>query len=129
VRFRHLRLLRVASPVESRLLTYGAASAVVPRRHVGGFPIKLLQYMEASRAIVARAPLADTLAHGESGWLIERDDDARSLAAAIARMRDDRALADRLGEGARRALVKLHAWPALATDTLGLVRETLHRRR
>ena len=100
--FRSLRLLRVASPEESRLLVYGARVAVVPRRHVGGFPIKLLQYLEAGRAVVARAPLADTLAHGESGWLLAHDADARELAGAIARVWDDPALAAKLGDGARR---------------------------
>ncbi len=126
---RHLRVLRVASPEESRLLTYGARLALVPRRHVGGFPIKLLQYMEAARAIVARGPLADTLAHGESGWLLERDASAGDLAAAIARVYDDGALAARLGAGAERVLAKAHDWPALALDTLDLTREAIARAR
>jgi glycosyltransferase involved in cell wall biosynthesis len=126
---RHLRVLRVASPEESRLLTYGARLALVPRRHVGGFPIKLLQYMEAARAIVARGPLADTLAHGESGWLLERDASADDLAAAIARVYDDGALAARLGAGGERVLAKAHDWPALALDTLDLTREAIARAR
>ena len=128
VRLRHLRVLRVASPEESRLLTYGARLAVVPRRHVGGFPIKLLQYMEAERAIVARAPLADTLMHGESGWLLELGADARALARAIARVYDDAPLAAQLGAGARRVLRKSHDWPSLALDTLELTREALTRK-
>ena len=119
--FRSLRLLRVASPEESRLLVYGARVAVVPRRHVGGFPIKLLQYLEAGRAVVARAPLADTLAHGESGWLLAHDADARELAGAIARVWDDPALAAKLGDGARRTLLAAHDWSALARETLALV--------
>jgi len=127
--FRHLTVLRVASPEESRLLVYGARCAVVPRRHVGGFPIKLLQYLEASRAVVARAPLADTLAHGESAWLLGRDAAAGELATAIARVYDDSALAAQLGAGGQRALLKAHDWPALATDTLDLAREAIARGR
>jgi glycosyltransferase involved in cell wall biosynthesis len=123
VRFRHLRVLRVASPEESRLLVYGARVAVVPRRHVGGFPIKLLQYLEAERAVVARAPLADTLAHAESAWLLAHDAGARELGAGIARVYDDAPLAARLGASASRVLQKAHDWPALALDTLDLVRE------
>ncbi len=123
VRLHHLCVLRVATTEESRLLTFGARLAVVPRRHVGGFPIKLLQYMEAGRAIVARAPLADTLAHGESGWLLAPHDDASALAARMARVYDDPQLAAQLGAGARRALLEFHDWPALAHDTLELVRE------
>jgi glycosyltransferase involved in cell wall biosynthesis len=129
VRLAHLRVLRIASPEESRLLTYGARLAVVPRRHVGGFPIKLLQYMEAGRAIVARAPLADTLVHGESGWLLEQRDSADALAGAIARVYDDAPLAAQLGAGARRVLLKAHDWPALAWGTLDLARRAIARRR
>jgi len=125
VRVRHLRVLRVASPEESRLLVYGARVAVVPRRHVGGFPIKLLQYLEAQRAVVARAPLADTLAHDESGCLLAHDADARELGAGIARLYDDAQLASRLGASAHRVLRKAHDWPALALDTLDLVREAI----
>jgi glycosyltransferase involved in cell wall biosynthesis len=128
-RFAHLRVLRVASPDESRLLVYGARCAVAPRRHVGGFPIKLLQYLEAGRGVVARAALADTLVHGESAWLLEREASAAELAAGIARVYDDAALAARLGAGGQRALVKAHDWPALATDTLDLTREAIARRK
>jgi glycosyltransferase involved in cell wall biosynthesis len=128
-RFAHLRVLRVASPLESRLLVYGARCAVVPRRHAGGFPIKLLQYLEASRAVVARAPLADTLVHGESAWLLGRDASSSELAGAIARIYDDRGLAAQLGAGGQRTLLKAHDWPALATDTLGLTRVAIARGR
>ncbi|HEU4430092.1 MAG TPA: glycosyltransferase [Myxococcota bacterium] len=128
VRFRRLRMLRLASPDEARLLVYGARAAIVPRRHVGGFPIKLLQYLEAERAVVARAPLADTLAHRESGWLLAEDASARALGDAIARVWDDAALAARLGAGGRRALEKAHDWPALALDTLEVAREAARRR-
>jgi glycosyltransferase involved in cell wall biosynthesis len=127
--FPALRVLRIASPMESRLLTYGARLAIVPRRHVGGFPIKLLQYMEASRAIVARAPLADTLVHGESGWLLARDADAGALAQAVARVWDDPALAQHLGAGAQRVLAKQHDWSNLAQATLALARAAAARRR
>jgi glycosyltransferase involved in cell wall biosynthesis len=128
-RFRRLGVLRVASPEESRLLVYGARLAVVPRRHVGGFPIKLLQYLEARRAVVARAALTDTLVHGESAWLLGEGGGAASLASAIARVHDDAALAAQLGGGGRRALLKSHDWPALALDTFDLVREAIARRR
>lgn len=128
-RLHHLRVVKIAAPEEARLLVYGARVAVVPRRHVGGFPIKLLQYMEASRAIVARTQLADTLVHDESGWLIEQGADAGVLASAIARVFDDAALAARLGSGARRVLDKAHDWPALALDTLELARAAIARAR
>jgi glycosyltransferase involved in cell wall biosynthesis len=127
--FEHLHVLRVASTAESRLLVYGARCAVVPRRHVGGFPIKLLQYLEASRAVVARRSLADTLVHGESAWLLEDAANVVQLADAIARVYDDGALAARLGAGGQRALLKAHDWPTLALDTLALARDAIGRER
>jgi len=128
-RLRQLRVLRIAAPDEARLLVYGARAAIVPRRHVGGFPIKLLQYLEASRAVVARAPLADTLVHGESGWLLAEGASASALGDAIARVWDDAALAEQLGAAGRRVLEKAHDWPALALDTLDLVHEAARRLR
>ena len=120
-RFRRLRVIEVGSVEEARLLTYGAAVALLPRRGRGGFPIKLLHYMEAGRAIVARRGVAETLVHGESAWLVPDDAGPEPFAAALERLDEDRALRDRLGAGARRALEKHHAWPPLAEATLSLL--------
>jgi len=58
-----LRLVRARDAAEARALVFGAALAVLPRRRVGGFPIKLLNYLEASRAIVAFDGATDGLSH------------------------------------------------------------------
>ena len=121
----NLELLEVRSPEEARLLVYGARAAVVPRHHTGGFPIKLLQYMEAARPIVALAAVADTLEHEESGWLLEQDASPAELADGLRRCCTDEALRVRLGAGARKVLENEHAWPTLAEDTLALVAKTL----
>ncbi len=68
-RWRHLRLLRV-DPEEARELCFGALLAVLPRRQAGGFPIKLLNYMEAARPVVAFAGAAAGLEHDRSAWLV-----------------------------------------------------------
>lgn len=123
----HLEIHPVGSPEEARLLVYGARVAVVPRRHTGGFPIKLLQYMEAGRAIVAREEVADTLVHDESGWLLPDASTPRELAAGLRRCAEDEALRVRLGAGARKVLENEHDWPARAAETLALV-DSLRRR-
>ncbi len=125
-----LELLQVATPEEARLLIYGARAAVVPRRHTGGFPIKLLQYMEAARPIVAMARVADTLEHEESGWLLPDDASPDTLAAALRRCSQDEALRSRLGAGARKVLENEHSWPELAEATLRLTTRVIeaHRR-
>jgi len=94
---------------------------VVPRRHTGGFPIKLLQYMEAGRAIVARQEVADTLVHEESGWLLPDAATPRELATGLRRCVDDEALRGRLGAGARKVLENEHDWPTIAGETLALI--------
>ncbi len=117
----HLRCVRVTGAAEMRALAYGARVCVAPRRRAGGFPLKLLDYMDAGRAIVARACVADTLVHGESAWLLAPDAPAGELAGAIQRCFDDAALRGALGAGARRTLAKHHDWPTLALHTLALV--------
>jgi glycosyltransferase involved in cell wall biosynthesis len=125
LRFRRLRVLVTGSVEEARLLLHGAAVAVLPRRRAGGFPIKLLHYMAARRAILLRQRLAGALVHGESAWLVDDDARAYAFAAALRRLAGDRALRERLGEGARRVLAEHHAWPPLATRTLALVQRAV----
>lgn len=119
--FRALRVARAATPDDARALVFGARLALLPRRHAGGFPIKLLGYLEAGLPVAAFATLADTLVHGTSAWLLEDGAGADALAGAIAALDRDAALRARLAAGARRALAEHHAWPALAARTLALV--------
>jgi glycosyltransferase involved in cell wall biosynthesis len=121
-RFRRLRVIAAGSVEEARRLTAGAAVALLPRRRAGGFPIKLLHYLAAGRAIVLRESLAGTLVHGESAWLVADDARPYAFAAALRRLAADPALRERLGAGARRVLAAQHAWPPLAERTLALVR-------
>ncbi len=120
-----LRFVRVADADEARALAFAAAVAVLPRRRPGGFPIKLLNYMEAARPIVAHRGVAEGLEHAVSAWLLAPDAGPGALASALRTLASDPALAARLGAGARAVLVERHAWPALAQRTLSLVAETL----
>jgi glycosyltransferase involved in cell wall biosynthesis len=124
-RFERLRVIEVGSVEESRQLLRGAAVAVLPRRLHGGFPIKLLHYMAAGRAIVARQSVADTLVDGESAHLLPGDASAADFAGAIRTLAADPALRARLGAGARATLASRHAWPERAAETLSLVRASV----
>ena len=126
-RLRKLRVIEVSSLDEMRSLVHGAAIALLPRRSRGGFPIKLLHYMEAGRAIVARSGVADTLAHGESGWLLAEGAAPADFAAALRALASDAALRARLGAGAGSVLAEQHAWPARAAETLALARSAVAR--
>ncbi len=116
-----LRVVRVGSPEEARALIFGSGLVVVPRRAEGGFPIKLLEAMEARRAILALEAGAGTLVHGESAWIVPASVDGRGLAAAMRGLWREPELRARLGRGAGQQLAAVHGWPAHAEALLALV--------
>jgi glycosyltransferase involved in cell wall biosynthesis len=116
-----LRTVRVADADELRLLTFGAGVALVSRSAAGGFPIKLLNYMEASRAIVARASVADPIEQGRSGIVLTDDAPPAAWVAAVNALLADPDGAARLGAQARRTLEREHDPAAMARDVLTLV--------
>jgi glycosyltransferase involved in cell wall biosynthesis len=120
-RFEALRAVRVADRSEARALLHGCAVAVLPRRRPGGFPIKLLNYMEAGRAIVAHAGVGEGLEHDRSAWLLPDEAGPDAWAEALFALLTDPARRAALGAGARARLESHHAWPALACATLDLV--------
>jgi glycosyltransferase involved in cell wall biosynthesis len=115
------------SPEEARLLLYGCGVALLPRRCPGGFPIKLLNYLEAARPVVAFEGVADGLVHGDSAWLLERDAEPDAFRdAALALLRDE-ARGDRIGAAGRVHLEQRHGWRDAALRTLLFCAETAKR--
>jgi glycosyltransferase involved in cell wall biosynthesis len=123
-----LRCISVRDFHEMRALTAAATSLLLPRKRVGGFPVKLLNYMEAARPIIAHAAVAEGLKDGESACLLDADAGAEAWAEAMRRVEADGELAARLGRGARARLEQAHAWPELAQATLGLVARVVAKR-
>ena len=84
---------------------------VFPSRHEG-FAVAPMEAMACGRPVVASdAPgVADLLAGGEqAGGVVVPREDPRALATALGRLLDDRALAVRLGEAARRRAVERYS--------------------
>jgi len=106
---------------EMRALTHAAGFAVLARRRPGGFPVKLLNYMEAGLAVVAPQSVADGLVDGESALLLPDPAPARAWAAALERLERDAALRARLGEAARKHLEQEHGPDARAAETLAFL--------
>jgi len=121
-----LRCVRTP-PGEARALTFACATAVLPRGREGGFPIKLLNYMEAGRAMVARSGLVDGLEHGVSAWLVPKDAGPPELASALELLTSDPERAAKLGRGARALLELRHGWAPLAKQTLEFCEEVILR--
>lgn len=124
----HVRCVRVMTE-EARALAHACMLAIVTRRRPGGFPIKLLQYMEAGRAIVAREGIADGLTHDRDAWLVPRDAGPAAFARALHALREDPARRERLGRSACARLASHHDWSALANRSLALVDEARRCRR
>jgi len=123
-----LRTAHVGGPAEARLLTFGAGAALLPRRAPGGFPVKLLNYLEARRALIARRAVVEELADGECARLLPDDAGPAAWAAAIDVLLADPAQAARLGAGARARLERAHAPAALARETLAFLARVAARR-
>jgi glycosyltransferase involved in cell wall biosynthesis len=91
-----------------RLLA-GADIAVNPRVDCDGIPVKLLNYMAASKPVVSFAGSAPGLRHQETGWLVP-DGDIDGFANGALALLDDREMAGRLGRNARRFVEAEHSW-------------------
>ncbi|MBD0266708.1 MAG: glycosyltransferase [Cyanobacteria bacterium Co-bin8] len=67
-----------------------------------GFPLTVVEAMLASRPVIATrvGSVAEAIAHGQTGLLIEKDD-VEGLAAALRQLRDDPTLRAQLGQRAR----------------------------
>ncbi|MEE3325749.1 MAG: glycosyltransferase family 4 protein [Myxococcota bacterium] len=113
---------------EMRSLIHGAESLILPRQRPGGFPIKLLNYMEASRPIVAFEGIAPTLVDGESASLLARGASGQDLARAVSRIRNHPELGVQLGDGARKALEQEHDWKSIGRKTCEHVAHSLARK-
>lgn len=112
-----LRVVRASDAAEARALHFGAGVAVVPRRIVGGFPIKLLNYMEASRAIVAFERVADGFTHGTDAWLLPREAGAETLGRSLGALLTDPTRTRWLGANARRLLETRFGWAEAVART------------
>ncbi len=109
-----------------RDLLAAARVAVCPRTNCLGFPIKLLNYMAAGRAIVVSEGSAVGLRHLESG-LVVGNGDVAGMAAAIVSLVKDPALGRRLGEHASRVARLDYNWDQ-AADAIESVYRSLPRR-
>lgn len=99
----------------SRVPDHLAAADVAlnPRTECDGVPQKLVNYMAAGRPIVSFAGSATHLARGDMG-LIVPDGDIKAFARAVRRLLEDRDLAKRLGDNARRFARTYLSWEGAA---------------
>lgn len=126
-RFPHLRVTGQRDYSNTRALQFAATALVATRRRTGGFPIKLLNYMEAARPIVAFRDVAEGLVDGVSARLLESAAGPEALAGALRELAEKPALALELGAAAHKHLIAHHSWPEIADRTLEVARRAAGR--
>lgn len=122
------RVHRIARDA-ARPLLHGARAFVAPRRRTGGFPIKLVNAMEASCPIVTREGQASTLAHDHNALLVPADAGVDAFVEALDALSQAPAKARALGMQARNTAAMHHDWDLIAKRTLRFVEAGLARAR
>lgn len=104
-----VRFVHCSSFAEMRTLLLAADVAVCPRIACFGFPIKLLNYMAAGKAVVVAEGSAKGIRHMENGYVVH--DGEGALADGIACLLQDPVLVRRLGAAARATVERCFGWP------------------
>jgi glycosyltransferase involved in cell wall biosynthesis len=113
--------LRVRSASEANALVASARASIVPRRSVGGFPIKLLNSLALGTPVVAFHGEEWGLVDGANSIVCDLERPEASLLAALSALESDGDLARRLGRGARATWIARHQPDRVAADTLDLI--------
>ena len=108
---RVLEVVGLESSAQAAALIASADVAVLPRGAGSGYPIKLLNYMSAAKAVVTAGCGAKLVRHGIDG-LVVPDDDPDALVEAFRRLRDAPEERRRLGAEGHRTWRERLSWEA-----------------
>jgi UDP-glucose:(heptosyl)LPS alpha-1,3-glucosyltransferase len=102
---------------------YAAADALLLPTHYDSFGMVVTEAMASALPVIVsrEAGAAELIQHGVNGLLLEDFTDPEELAQKMRLLIDDRALALRLGNAARRT-VEPYSWDAVAEQTMQLYR-------
>jgi glycosyltransferase involved in cell wall biosynthesis len=101
--------------------------AVICRPRCPGFPVKLLNYMAAGKAVAAFEGSAKGLQHMRNAFVV-KDDDWKGLAHGIICLLRDPHLASRLGDNAKEWVRTNLSWPKIAVEIETLYYDLLHQK-
>jgi len=105
----NLRLVEASGHAEARRALAASDIVALPRRLGSGYPVKLLNYMSAAKAVITAGCGSKVLRDGVDG-IVVADDDVGALAGAIDRCRRDPGWCGVLGEQARRRYLEKLTW-------------------
>jgi glycosyltransferase involved in cell wall biosynthesis len=121
-----VRLLTARDFATVRDLIQVADIALCPRREWSGFPMKLLNYMAAAKAVVVSAGSAKAVRHGVNGWVV-RESGADAYADAILALLADPQRRRSLGAAARRTVLDEYGWERVIDQVEGTYSTVLAR--
>jgi glycosyltransferase involved in cell wall biosynthesis len=113
------RVLEAATWPEVRRALAVADVLALPRRLGSGYPVKLLNYMSAAKAVVTAGCGAKVLRDGVDGVVVA-DDDPAALADALERCRRQPAWCEALGEAARQTYLERLTWDVVLPQIEGV---------
>ncbi len=120
----HVEIVIPKSFAEIPVLLASADVAVISRPDCPGFPVKLLNYMAAGKAIVVFKGSAKGLRHLNTGYLAE-DHDWEELAKGVIMLLKDRELAEKLGNNARQRVRDNFSWTIISEKIERVYEEVL----
>lgn len=130
-RVRHLpdgvQLVRAHDFTTVRYLIQIADIALCPRQEWSGFPMKLLNYMAAGKAVVVSAGSAKAVRHAVNGWVV-RDQGPDAFAGAILALLADPQRRRLLGAAARRTVLDEYGWERVIDQVEATYHTVLDRR-
>lgn len=93
--------------------------AVLPRPSCPGFPVKLLNYMAAGKAIVTFEGSAKGLKHMVNAFVVPSDD-CEKFGEGIVSLMNDKSLSERLGQNAKKSIEGTLDWNSIARKVEGI---------
>jgi glycosyltransferase involved in cell wall biosynthesis len=122
-----VRLVTAGDFATVRDLIQVADLALCPRREWSGFPMKLLNYMAAAKAVVVSAGSAKAVRHGVNGVIVDGDG-PEAFAAAVLDLLRDPGRRRQLGAAARRTVEDEYGWERVVDQVETTYRTVLQRR-
>jgi glycosyltransferase involved in cell wall biosynthesis len=122
-----VRLVTAGDFATVRDLLQIADVALCPRREWSGFPMKLLNYMAAGKAVVVSAGSAKAVRHRVNG-LVVADGSARGYAEAIVKLLRAPDMRAALGRAARRTVEDEYGWDRVIDQVEDIYAAVLTRR-
>jgi UDP-glucose:(heptosyl)LPS alpha-1,3-glucosyltransferase len=119
----HVRFQPATDRVEC---AYAAADLFVFPTPYDAFGMVISEAMASALPVITTraAGASELIAHGESGWLLDDATNASTLAEALQRFTEDRALCERMGTAAREHALRW-TWDEVARRTLAVYENVL----